>query len=258
MTNPFPSATVNEGDGEMKVLIALTVIVHLVFAQSSPIDVLFEDDFNDGNADGWLHLMPEGCYYVNDEYRYQLSYSGCGDIDPGVIRGDSTGLYMSTNDYSVVLEGVGHAPSDYIGIFLRGTLAQTGYALWLRYDYNLINIFRHDGFGNWTNLVGAHYPLTEDELYWIHFECDGSQLRAKVWSEVLSPEPVQWLLTANDCTYGNYGFMGFVTGRYNSDGDSNAQVDNVVVTSLNHESQVPDNGDMVLESTTWGGIKSMF
>ncbi len=59
---------------------------------------------------------------------------------------------------------------------------------------------------------------------------------------------MDWMITAIDSTYNNFGFMGFITGRYDDDGSSDAKLDNVVVTSL----------PLALHQSTWAGIKSIF
>ena len=230
----------------MKILfIVLVVLVPLLTAQT----VLFSDDFNDGNADGWFILMPEGTYFVNDSLRYQISYTGVEDVDPCVVRGDSAGLYMTTSNYSVLLEGVGHSPSDYIGVFVRGTVSHTGYTFSLRYNYNDVCFLRHDGVGQYTFLALQSYTVAHDEFYWIRFECDEDNLRAKVWQGTAGDEPAQWLITTIDDTYSNCGFMGFMTGRFSSTpGDSDAELDNVVVTDL----------PSAFEQSTWAEIKSIF
>lgn len=170
-------------------------------------------------------------------------------MDPAVVRGDNAVIYMTTNDYSVLLEGVGHDPSDYIGIYLRGTLIHTGYTLWLRYDLNDVCIFSHDGIGDWTIIEIENYSQALEEFYWMRFECDGSALRGKVWQGTPGDEPAEWLITTTDDTYDNCGFMGFATGRYYSMGDSDAEVDNVVVTTI---------PPVALDQSTWAGIKSAF
>jgi hypothetical protein len=229
----------------MRLAALVLVLVAAVLATQT---VLFEDDFNDGNADGWFIIMPEGTYFVNDSLRYEIAYYGTDDIDPCVVRGDSLGMYMTTEHYSVLLEGIGHSPSDYIGVFIRGTLSQTGYVMWLRYGYNDVAIFRHEGVGSWNELTWSNYSLTYDDPYWIRFECCQDTLRGKVWEGTVGDEPAYWLVTAVDNNYCNCGFMGFVTGRYAASGDSRAELDNVVVTSVE---------PVYLEASSWARIKSI-
>ncbi len=231
----------------MKILtVVLLVLSTVLFSQ----EILFEDDFSDGTADGWIPLFGEGTYFVNDSLRYDISYTGTNYVTPAVIRGDSASIYMSLNDYSVLLEGIAHSPSAYIGIYLRGTLAHTGYSMYGRYDFNDIVILRHDGPGSHTFLDLISFPLVYDEHYWLRFQCEGDTLRGKVWQGSAGDEPAAWLLTAFDAAYDDYGFMGFVTGRYSSSpGDSHAEFDNVVVTAVE---------PVAYEQSTWGMIKSVF
>lgn len=72
---------------------------------------------------------------------------------------------MTTNNYSVLLEGVGHDPSAYIGVFLRGTFSHTGYTLFLRYGYNDLVILKHDGEVEWVLLSIENISLSLEEFY---------------------------------------------------------------------------------------------
>lgn len=225
-----------------KFSIALLFLPALLLSQV----ILFQDDFSDGNPDGWITLFPEGVYFVNDSLRYDISYTGANNVDPTVVRGDSASLYMTVNDYSVLAEGIAYNPSDFLGIFLRGTMGQTGYTVFLRPLYNDLCIFRHDGPDIRTVLGTMDFPNNIGQFYWIRFQCEDNLLSAKAWQGEVSDEPANWLLTAVDSVYDNYGFAGFSTGRYGL-GSSHAEFDNFVVTSLE-----PIN----LEQRSWAGIKS--
>lgn len=231
----------------MKILLAAALITGLAFAQGT----LFEDDFNDGDAIGWIAIFSEGNHFVNDSLRYEISYDGMNAIDPCVVRGDSAGIYMTTNNYSVLLEGIGHDPSDYIGVYLRGTLGHTGYGLYLRFGFDDICIMRHDGPDNYTLIGSVGYTCSLDEFYWMRFECEDNTLKGKVWQGAAGDEPGDWMIISFDNSYANYGLMGFLTGRYSSTpGSSHAQVDNVTVTGF------PPS--QALEQITWAGIKYSF
>lgn len=229
----------------MKTLIIVLLVLSTVLFS---LDTLFVDDFSDGTPDGWMPLFGEGTYFVNASQRYDISYTGTNHVTPAVVRGDSANIYMTVNDYSVLLEAICHSPSDYIGIYARGTLAHTGYVMWMRYDVNEIHIFRHDGPSNWTSIGEVAFTLTYDEHYWIRFECEGGTLRCKAWQGLQGDEPSGWILTAFDYTWDDYGFMGFVTGQY-GEGDSHAEFDNVVVTAVEPSA---------LEQSTWSTIKAVF
>lgn len=169
---------------------------------------------------------------------------------PAVFRGDSANIYMTVNDYSVLLEAVGHDPSAYIGIYMRGNLGHEGYGMWLRFGYDDVCIFRHDGPSTYTAIGLIDFPLAYGEFYWLRFQSEGGLLCCKVWQGDVGDEPIDWLLSVFDYTYDNYGFTGFVTGRYSSSpGNSHAEFDNVVVTA------VPPGA---IEQITWAGIKTTF
>ena len=208
--------------------------------------ILFQDDFSDGNPDGWIPLFPEGVYFVNASLRYDISYTGANNVDPTVVRGDSASFYMTVNDYSVLAEGIAYNPSDFLGIFLRGTMGQTGYTAYLRPLYDDICILRHDGPDIRTALGTMDSPNNLGQFYWIRFECEGNLLRAKAWQGEASDEPADWLLTVVDSVYDNYGFTGFSTGRYGF-GSSHAEFDNFVVTTV---------GSGPLDQITWAGVKT--
>lgn len=239
------SLLARQGGVEMKVFtIALLILPAVLFAE----EILFQDDFSDGNADGWMPLFGEGSYFVNDSLRYDISYSGPNHVTPAVVRGDSANIYMTVNDYSVLLEAVGYDPSDFIGIYIRGNLGHEGYGLWLRYGFNDVSIFRHDGPSNYTPIGSVGFPLAYGEFYWLRLQAEGGLLNCKIWQGDVGDEPTDWLLTVFDYTYDNYGFTGFVTGRYSSSsGDSYAEFDNIVVTTV-----IPE----ALEQTTWARIKA--
>lgn len=101
VTVVFTSLLARQGGVEMKKFtIALLILPAILFAE----DILFQDDFSDGNADGWIAMFGEGSYFVNDSLRYDISYTGTEYVYPCVIRGDSSSIYMTENNYSVVLE----------------------------------------------------------------------------------------------------------------------------------------------------------
>ncbi len=226
--------------------IALLILPAVLLSQ----DILFQDDFTDGIPDGWMPLFGEGTYFVNDSLRYDISYTGPNYVTPAVVRGDSASIFMTVNDYSVLLESVVHSPSAYVGIYLRGTLGHTGYGMWTRYSDNDILIFRHDGPGDYTTIGSIGFPLAYGEHYWLRFQCEGALMSCKAWQGTVGDEPAAWMLSVFDYAWDNNGFMGYVTGQYSSSpGNSHAEFDNVVVTSVEPQ---------ILSQTTWAAIKATF
>jgi len=245
ITSPLKSVAARAGKRgvEMKILaIVLLVLSTVLFSQ----DILFEDDFNDGNADGWIIIQPEGTYVVNDSLRYDLSYYGSNVVSPSVARGDSAIIYMSVQNYSILVECIPHLPSVALGVGVRFSLGDYGYVCWIWPSYNDIDIWRHDGSGSWISLGSETFSFNWDEAYWIRFECDGGTLRARAWQHP-NPEPTEWDITVSDSTY-TMGCIALVASGGGSGGPAWGEFDNVVVTSLPN----------ALEHSTWSQIKAMF
>ena len=223
------------------VLLALSTVL---FSQ----DVLFEDDFNDGDAVGWIITQPQGNYIVNEYLRYDISYDGTSQVSPFLARGDSACVFMTVQDYSALAECIPHQPSITVGVAVRFSLGDYGYICWIWPDDDDVDIWRHDGVGSWTIIKTANYPIDWDEPYWVRFECEGSTLRAKVWQDP-DPEPVDWLLKVSDNTYINNGCIGLVATNWNGIGPAWGEFDNVVVTTIEPGA---------LDQSTWGLIKAAF
>ncbi len=230
----------------MKTLtIALLVLSTVLFSQ----DILFEDDFNDGDAIGWIIVRPEGNYFVNESLRYDISYDGTGQVPPTVARGDSASLFMTVQDYSVLAECIPHLPSLLVGVGVRYSLGDYGYIWCLWADGLSFLILRIDGGPeNWEDLGSIYCPIDWDEHYWVRFECDGGTLRAKVWQDP-DPEPAGWMLEVSDTTYINNGCVVLYATQANGIGPAWAEFDNVVVTTITPGA---------LEQSTWALIKSSF
>ena len=223
--------------------IVLLVLSTVLFSQT----ILFEDDFNDGDAIGWMIVQPEGYYYVNDSLRYDISYDGSNQVSPAVARGDSASLFMTVQDYSVLVECIPHQPSIALGIGLRFSLGDFAYVCWIWPDFDDIDIWRHDGVGSYLVLGSVPYSFDWDESYWVRFECEGGTLRAKAWEDP-DPEPSEWALTVFDYTYINNGCVGLTASAGSSGGPAWGEFDNVVVTTITS----------ALDQTTWSQIKAAF
>jgi len=211
--------------------------------------VLFEDDFNDGNADGWFEYASGASYEVNDSLRYEISYLAGLDTFGFSYRGDN-GMTMSEENYSVLVESIGHSPTTHWGVTLRYVEATgTAYALYVGQYWDTYYIGRYDSFLSFTVLGTVEpYPGGFNHLtpYWIRFECDGDILRGKIWEGLASAEPVDWMIVRVDDTYQNNGCVGLDACNEITD-NLCTEFDNVVVT-----------GSVSLDNTTWGAIKSAF
>ena len=224
------------------VLLALSTVL---FSQ----DILFEDDFNDGDALGWIIVRSEGNYFVNDSLRYDISYDGPDQVPPTVARGDSASLFMTVQDYSVLAECIPHLPSLLVGVGVMYSLGDYGYICCLWPEGDKFYIWRLDGIlEEYVDLGSANCSIDWDESYWVRFECEGDTLRANVWQDP-DPEPAEWMLIVSDTTYINNGCVVLYATNVDGIGPAWAEFDNVVVTTISPGA---------LEQSTWALIKSSF
>jgi len=224
-------------------LTVLTILTMLCYA-----DILFEDDFDDGNADGWIELVAGPVYEVNGLLRYEMSFSSPENVDAVAANSDIPGQ-MSVPDYSILVEILAHDPCDEIAACTRVTVggpASTGYLAMLRFDIGEVSIKRFDGSG-WINLAQTSFSLDFEELYWLRFECVGDSLLAKVWQGTSGDEPAEWLLTISDGTYAEPGYFALLAAAWGG-GSYDGEFDNVCVSTPT----------LSLISTTWSAIKAYF
>ena len=160
-------------------------------------------------------------------------------------------MTMSEENYSVLVETIGHSPTTHWGINVRYVeAAGTAYGIYVGKYWDTFYIGRYDSFLSFT-MLGSSVPFPGGfeylTPYWVRFECNQDTLRAKVWAGLASEEPVDWMIVRVDDTYQNNGCMGIdACNEFNN--DLCTEFDNVVVTS------VPSS----LENSTWGVIKSAF
>lgn len=230
-------------------------ILAVVFATCGATS-LFEDDFDDGNADGWFEFttgIPDSTSYYVESGWYHMELSGVsgtvmsynGDVE------DSSPHTMSIPDYRLYCQVTAYPGAEHVGFgcrMLSPVESEQGYILWLRYDLPTdVVIWRHDEPSVWSELAQSDYSLAYGETYWICFRLDGGLLHAKVWQGELADEPAEWLLTAYDTTYYEPGSIGMGCHSFGT-GMKHAAFDEVMV--------VDPTG--ALAPTTWGAIKSTF
>ena len=209
--------------------------------------VLFEDDFSDGDYEGWYTNLFDAGYEVNGAYRFELSYSG-NDQYAMPCRGD-LGQVMSQRDYSVVAEVIGHDPTSHVGLEVRfDPESFTGYVFYLNLLAGTYYVLRCDTLAQWESVCpSTPYPGGFDygTSYWMRLECKQDTLRAKVWEGGPALEPSEWMLEGCDETYYTYGTVCLEV--FNKLGDDfDAEFDNIDVTA-------PSLG---LEPGTWARIKA--
>lgn len=225
-------------------LTVVTILTMLCYA-----DILFEDDFDDGDADGWIEFIPEATYEVNELFRYEMSFEGSENIDAVSANSDIPGQ-MSVPDYSVLVDVLAHDPCDEIAACVRlviGGTSSTSYLAMLRFDIGEVSIKRYDGTGFWVDLAQTSFFLDYEQLYWLRFECVGDSLLAKVWQGASGDEPDEWLLTVSDGTYAEPGYFALLAAAWGG-GSYDGEFDNVCVSTPT----------LSLISTTWSAIKAYF
>ena len=208
--------------------------------------VLFSDDFEDGNADGWTELST-GTYFVSGGW-YHMVNSQLEDCTAGSWNGDQSGS-MSVADYSLLIEIY---PRDgQSGPMVRyDTTTSSGYWLVIDPSQDLAGLVYTSGSSGPTVLTTTSISLSYLDYYWMRIEVFGNMIGGKVWQGTPADEPASWLLTASDgiltdpgsiCLYAHDGEPGGTATVHND-------YDNVEVT---------DDLTLPLQGTSWGYIKTL-
>lgn len=228
----------------MKVLTLLLVMsITVALGQA----VYFQDDFNDGNADGWFEQVT-GAYYEVVDYKYQFTADSGSFTRALSFNSDNTGG-MSVADYSILSEMCAHSPTHAMGSAVRANYSQeTGYVAYLRVYQNEVVIYRMDSSGN-EELAQEPITLDYDQFYWVRFTCIDSLFRLKIWTGVPADEPEDWLISVEDGTYTDPGYFCIGSWNLSSNSGLDAEFDNVTVSE-----PVP----LALTQLTWAMIKSVF
>jgi len=182
----------------MRLLIAALLLTGLMVNA----DVLFEDDFNDGNADGWLQWTSG--YGVNAQYnvieeQYVLSNSGSGWLPAAAHNGDQGGM-MSVADYSILAQ-ITPVNCFRAGILARGYVPSfTGYLLVIIPSTNTFGISRLTSSGP-QSIASITMPLYHNQTYWVRFQVEGSYLSGKIWQGTADDEPADWQVSCSNSQY---------------------------------------------------------
>ncbi len=230
-----------------------TVWLFVVLTGACGAVTLFEDDFDDGNADGWTEYstQPDSTSYYVDEGRYHMEISTASGF-AFAFSGDKEGAsfwHMSVPDYSLICRTTAIENTQHVGFAVRWQEPfsdQKAYVLWMRYFSDMVSIYRHDG-ANIETLGSSAYNLGFGENYWVRFEVYGTLIRGKVWQGDISDEPEDFLISVNDATYMEPGSIGMGCEGTGSE-LKHAAFDHVIVTDTAWD----------LAPFTWGGIKGSF
>ncbi len=204
--------------------------------------LLFGDDFEDGNADGWQELsmveytVEEGMYHFHGGYEENHGIAARAD-------GDS----MSTPDYAAVCL-VRPEVCYFAGSMVRfDPEAPYNLMLVLSSLHQALVIIRWD----WSSielLDQASFGVSYGSDYMVRFECRGDVFRGRAWPAG-ETEPSGWMVQTTDPA-GRPGSMALfaagVSGAH--DVSLSCRFDDVSVTTL-------QSG---LTPGSWGGIKALW
>lgn len=224
----------------------LVLIVLPIAMAAASAELLFSDDFDDGNADGWLEFFTGAEYTVENGW-YRMTHSDPDEASAVSTNGDQAGS-MSVADYSMRVQL--SAEAGQVLIAVRYNVAQyTCYFFAVNPEDDYIAIARSDGLGTPVTLSANAYDLTYGEEYWARLEVCGNLLGAKIWQGTVSDEPGNWTLMANDDTYSGPGSIGL--GGHDDDQGGSADLD---VKYDNVE--VFDDVSLDFDQSTWGSVKA--
>ncbi len=157
----------------LKLSVFLLILSSTVFS-----DILFSDDFNDGNADGWTEEGTASFQVISGQY----CISGINETFGGSYNGDSVGM-MSVADYSFRVSVI---PEFCTSAGLYARYESTGYFFWLLIspDYDLFMLYEMNPYYP-TLLDQCSFNIQNEELYWLRVEVEGSKLRLRPENQFL-------------------------------------------------------------------------
>lgn len=197
-------------------ILLLSTGMPVTTAQS--VDVtLFEDDFNDGNADGWTPSAYGTWYVENGEYVVDL-----GLIDSYLAN--STNGNTDWTDYSFSVDVYGEAGVDKVICFRF--IAGTGwYSVNLRSApfYDLVLQRYSNGVGTWLKQI--NYPNSTGTWYNIKIDIQGEVINVYI-NDILE---ITYTDTGTSITHGKIALAAYSGPGW---GQEKVRFDNVNVSSL--------------------------
>lgn len=226
--------------GQMKKL----CFVLLFVAAAASGEILFSDDFNDGNDDGWTRSGSASWDVVSGEY---LMYSA-GEKGQGTsYNGDENGA-MSTPDYSI-LATINIDAGTNAGMIARFNGPGTWYyKMTLKPAGDIIRLERKQDGGPALLLEEYSIPIELDTEYFVRLQVTGDQICGRIWTGTPDDEPDQWQVSAQDDLQGDAGSFALTSGGYGRVRWS-CEFDDVVVST-----PLP----MELSPATWAALKQLY
>ena len=211
--------------------------LHILLFISS---ILFQDNFNDGNADDWFTVGPSSYSVEGNRYHF----SGGGAVNDATSYRGENGEVMSTADYC--------ARTD-VDIDV-GTLG----GLMVRYSeeglYNMMLVLNNSSqslnlyrwYWNSIELIDSHpLPVQTGATYRVKFQCFENTFSGKSW-RIEEPEPEEWFVSTTD-TLARNGAVALFSAGTSKTVYLSCFFDNVVV-----EEPYP----YALSQSTWAAIKA--
>lgn len=221
----------------MRYLILLLVAFPLLFAQTT---YLWED-FNDGNADGWIETSDDSLasFEVTANLMYHMYYTGSDEVW-AIAYWNSE---MPSADYTILADFTAHGATTHIGLSGRYDAQEgSGYVAYAHYSLDLLAVGKYTPA--WTTLGTLNYNFTSDQYYQMKFRIASDSLFAKVW-ELNGTEP-GWQIIVTDSDLAGPGHVALECGQHPS-GPFSGEFDNILVADSIAEAMNP---------ATWAGIKS--
>jgi hypothetical protein len=218
-------------------MIRLVLPSMLIMAAVCAAGVLFQDDFNDGDALGWHEASMVEFDVVDGMYRMYGGYEQNHGIS---FNGDLEG-YMSVPDYSACCFLIPET-GTFFGMMIRFRLdVGANIMLVLSLPHQALILFRWNWSGI-TLLDQTPFEALPGTGYRMRFESVGEIFRGKAWTG--SEEPEDWMVSAVDTLSQPGSVALFCAGL--SDVSLCCLFDDVVVTG----------SPSALECVSWGAVKA--
>ena len=176
--------------------------------------VLFQDDFSDGNADGWFQVGSPDYTVENSQYHF----SGGGAVNDATSYRGEQGETMSTPDYSLTSD-VRIDVGTFGGCMVR--YRQDGpynLLLVLGLPQQSLNLYRW----HWDSIeLLDSYSMTvlEDTYYTIRFQCSENTFSGRAWETGMA-EPDDWQVWSQDTLSTPGAAALFCAGVFKSSGSA--------------------------------------
>lgn len=203
--------------------------------------VLLQDDFDDGNADGWHEISMVNYDVVQGMYRMYGGYEENHGIS---FNGDDSG-YMSTPDYSAVCRMIPET-GVFFGMMCRFSEdSDYNIMIILSHQHQRLMIFKWDWYGIYV-LDDVPFSVQLFQEYWLRCEVQGDVFRGRAWTGGLSAEPTDWMVQAADSLSVPGSIALFCVGLPYDLVSLSCRFDDVTVTDVSS----------VLTGMTWAGVKT--